>query len=108
MFADIDVDLNYAPQLQQLDNYEKRSLYFNVEQFNNFCCEGLDLKVIHFNIRSLGCNMEDLCALLSQLRWNFDAICITESWLSDHTEPLCSIHGYQSFIATRRFAWREY
>ena len=100
-FANIDVDLNHVPELQRYNDYANSIQYFDVDRFNSMNNNNLDLKILHLNIRSLGSNMQDLCALLSMLSCRFDAICITESWLNDHTEPLYGIPGYRAYHSLR-------
>ena len=106
IFADIDMDHNHVPELHQLNNYLNNTQYFSIDSFNEMLVDGVDLKVLHLNIRSLCSNMEDLCALLSLLNCKFDAICITESWLDDYTEPLYSLPGYQVFHSLRPVGMR--
>ena len=100
-FDDIDIDLNHVPELQQYNNFVNTVQYFDAEEFNSLCVDDNDLKVLHLNIRSLGSNMEDLCALLSSLNCRFDIIGITESWLCDFTESLYSIPGYSTYHSLR-------
>ena len=95
VFDDIDVDLNLSPELQQL-NYNNSSQYFDVDGFNLLIINDNDLRILHLNIHSLWSNMEDLCALLTLVKVKLD-ICITESWLSDHAEPLYSIPGDHAY-----------
>ena len=106
VFDDIDVDLNLNPELQQLNNYNNSSQYFDVDGFNTLIINDNDLRILHLNIRSLCSNMEDLCALLTLIKVKFDIICITESWLSDHTEPLYSIPGYHAYHSLRPVGMR--
>ena len=98
---DIDIDLNHVPELQQYNDYVNSTQYFKVEEFDSLCCGDVDLRVLHLNIRSLSSNMEDLCATLSIIKYRFNVIAITESWLSDHNEPLYSIPGYRAYHSLR-------
>ena len=101
IFSNIDVDLNHIPELQQQNDFNYSSQYFDEEGFNSLCIDDKDLRILHLNIRSLCSCMKDLCALLTSLKVKFDIICITESWLSDHTEPLYSLPGYNAYHSLR-------
>ena len=101
VFADIDVDLNHFPELNEYNNYNNKSQYHDIDQFKTLNVNDKDLKVLHLNIRSLCANMDELCVLLSSLNCNFDVICITECWLNDSIEPLYSILGYTAIHSLR-------
>ena len=63
--------------------------------------DDVDLRILHLNIRSLSSSIDLFTTFLSELKYNFDIMCLTESWLSDSTIQLYHLSGYAAFHSLR-------
>ena len=84
-FNSIDADLNHFNELYPSLLLNSRNQYYNVDNFNNsFGVSGMcDLNVIHLNIRSISRNGDSFITYLSNLKRNFDIICLSETFVND-------------------------
>jgi len=57
--------------------------------------------LIHFNIRSLPKNRENLLAYLSQFHQKFTVIAISETWANEENQNLLNIPGYNKILKNR-------
>jgi len=101
LFPDLDVDMNHFNELYP-DSIEQRSEYYNSQKFNDEIEVTVsDISVVHMNVRSLSCNIDEVLALFSSLRCKFDIICFTETWLTDNNKHLFTFDGYNGFHCVR-------
>ena len=80
-------------KFQQLDNLFDQSEntiscdYYDLKDFQKIKIKQQDFSLLHLNISSLSCHINDLVNFLALLNTKFDVICITETRLS-HKNPL--------------------
>ena len=100
IFDDHDTDLNE----EFLDTYLKSTTqYYSTEKFTTDFKNLQDehtFSSIHFNARSLPKNHDSIVNLLKLLQFDFDVICLSETWLKDSGE-MYSIPNY-SFVNKNR------
>ena len=102
LFDNIDVDLQYFQELYPNLNNENTQQYFDISQFNDNYTKGDgDLNIFHINIRSLYSNLDDINSFLQLIKYKFNILCFTESWLSNATKDLVSFPGNKSFHQLR-------
>ena len=98
IFNDIDADMNHINSLFPDLRDSNSSLYYNYSEFNDVCTiSDRNLSVVHINIRSLYPKIEEVKAELSLLDFQFDVLCFTESWLTDHIKNLVSFDNYREY-----------
>lgn len=97
---DIDVDVNHFNTLYP-DFTALSSQYYDVEKFNaqNIC--EYDFKIMHLNIRSLNANYDLFHAYNNSFNITFDAMCFSESWLTDCSKNLFAFDNYCAFHSLR-------
>lgn len=54
---------------------------YNLDELEDLHSKQDNFSVLHYNIRSIGKNLEQLSAYLSQHTFKYDIIAITETWL---------------------------
>jgi exonuclease III len=72
---------------------------FDVNTLNNLQCKGI--RLLHCNIRSLRKNFNRLIELLADVNYNFDLICLSETFLYENEHSLFPIPNY-TFIGDSR------
>ena len=86
----LDPDSNFFSDVFNCDFYTENT--FNDMLQDHFCnCENLSL--IHFNIRSIGRNFENLTTLLHSINNTFSIIGVSETWLRDSSHSV-DMNGY--------------
>ena len=83
----LDINSNIDPDI----NFHLPSIiceYYDQDQFANEYTSNTDLKILHINSRSLAKNIDDIRQYINLLRDKFPIIGISESWLTDITDPL--------------------
>ena len=86
----LDPDSNFFSDVFNCDFYTENT--FNDMLQDKFCnCENLSL--IHFNIRSIGRNFENLTTLLHSINNTFSIIGVSETWLRDSSHSV-DMNGY--------------
>ena len=93
-FDAIDVDTNHFNELYTGINDIYSRQYYSTDEFHSINKKESDLKILHFNIRSLSRHFDELFVLLKVMESEFDVLCVTESWLHDSTQVLYGIPGY--------------
>ena len=94
--SDIDPDINF------LEKIKKESVYYSDELLNKTISRSNGFSIIHFNIRSLNANFKALESYLSQLKFKFDVIAISETWISKNTVTnIFNIDGYDFTYVSR-------
>lgn len=63
-----------------------------------------NLQIVNVNIRSCSKNLDSLLALLLQKKVDFDILVLTETHLTDDTDPLYDIDGYHH-VSLHRTRW---
>ena len=101
IFEDIDADLHHFDEYYPGMNNVRRKQYYDIETFNLLSTDLSDLKILHLNIRSLKSNDDYFSAFLSELKCNFDVICLTESWLTEDTKQLYNFPGFTAYHSLR-------
>ena len=78
--------------------------YYDIDSFNNKFAKTNNSKfsVISFNIRSFYKNSDEFIGFLSNLKFKFHIIILTETWLSDKNIELCNISGYTGIHCVRK------
>ena len=78
--------------------------YYDIDYFNNKFAKtnNSKLSVISFNIRSFYKNSDEFIGFLSNLKFKFHIIILTETWLSDKNIELCNISGYTGIHCVRK------
>ena len=72
--------------------------YYTEESFHaNFVTDNIENKfsIVHFNARSIGKNFTEITEFLNELKYTFDIIAISESWLDDKTATEFNLDGYE-------------
>ena len=82
---DIDADLNFFDSNNEnLLNVSFTDAYFDADKFNNsFQYENGSLNIIHINIRSMRKNIDNFVAFLETLKFKFQVLCFSETWLNE-------------------------
>ena len=92
---DIDVDINHFNEIYPCLAHDDQSNYYDITKFNTDCVAGeSDFTLMHWNARSLFPKIDELTTLLSSLCSKFNAICISETWISSDNKNLIHIDGY--------------
>ena len=91
-------------KFQQLNNLFDQSEntiscdYYDLKDFQEIKIKQQDFSLLHLNISSLSCHINDLVDFLALLNTKFDVICITETRLS-HKNPITTnieLPGYNT------------
>ena len=84
-------------------NIDDISKYFNVSSYNNSFPDNNDssLNVIHFNIRNLLSNKDELEAIISTMKRKPDVICLSETWLDNSDDSTIKIEGFLIYNVIR-------
>ena len=85
-----------------------KSKYYTEEEFKlKFTVNGTDTKsdnlnILHINCRSLKSNYEAICMLLYNLKFKFDIIAMSETWLSEKENlDFYNLKGYKIYKCNR-------
>ena len=87
MTSDIDPDLN-------LDIPDKSCNYYDQDGFIEHFVMSTDIKLLHFNARSLRKNVSSIKQYINLLQKDFAVIGISETWLNDMHDPRIQIPNY--------------
>lgn len=99
---DLDVDINHFNQVYPNLDGLNQSKYYDYDLFNSDCVKSsADFAVYHSNVRSLYPKYSDFLAHLSLLDCTFDALCLTETWLTPASVCMVDINNYNSFHLLR-------
>jgi len=99
---DIDVDNNHINIIYPNLNTGSESKNYTSNEFNELNINSKnDLKILNWNIRSLSAHFDELLAFLGCIKYEFDVISITESWLNEANQHLFKIDGYEAFHSLR-------
>ena len=102
VFNDLDADLNHVNALYPDFNNSASSLYYNFSKLNSvFSDRNLCFSIIHFNIRSLFPKLDEIRTELSNLIFQFDLLCFTESWMSESLRDLVVFEKYNAYRNVR-------
>jgi hypothetical protein len=84
---DANPDLNLSNELIFTYPDMCNSQYYNELEFNSIdkCSLSSQLSLLHLNARSLPCNNDRLLLFLNSLKFKFQIIAVTETWLSPET-----------------------
>ena len=100
--AKLDTDVNFFQSISSLN-----TKYFNTEDTKTFVNNNISsnsLSVLHINIRSMQENFEKFQEFFKTLKFNFSAVCISETWcdsLDSTKNSNYRLYGYKSFHQTR-------
>lgn len=77
--------------------------YFELDSYNSSFSTGDDssLNIIHFNIRNLVSNRDELEVCLSQLKRKPDVIALSETWLDKYNKSTINFQGYICYNVVR-------
>ena len=100
---EFDVGMSTIGEMYDHLNFEDISKYYDIEQYNTSFRNNIDnlLSVLHFNIRSLGKNGNEMTAFLQTLTKQPEVIALSESFLDSNSIDEISINGYQGFHSIR-------
>ena len=76
-------------------------LDLNIESLNKIKKKDDKLSVLNFNIGSLPKKYDGFLVLLGQLKFKFDIIVLTETWLKESNKDSFKLPGYESVHITR-------
>ena len=85
---EIDIDSNHFDTIYPNLLENRANQYFNTSQFNQSYNEwngagDENFSLVHANIRSLSANGDEFAVYMETLDVRFNAICFSETWLSD-------------------------
>ena len=92
-----DSDHDFSFELDNLgiiSNYKNPNDFFSEKSVSNF-------SFLNYNIRSLPAKYDEFNNFLSNKNCNFEAILLTESWISDQNSPFLEFKNYNSFHVHR-------
>lgn len=108
LFPDNDDDSEDIGRLRINDifsnsNNDEISKYFDISTYNDSFSDSSasSLSVVHFNIRNLTRNMNELESVISMLKRTPDCICLSETWLDSSSEPYIKLDGYVCYNVLR-------
>ena len=76
--AELDPDVNFFQNISSLDTQ-----YFNIDDAKAFVNNNISsdsFSVLHINIRSMQKNFEKFQEFFKTLKFNFSAVCLSETW----------------------------
>lgn len=91
---DIDPDVNFYK------DWNSGSKYYTENQFNELSLNGFS--IIHFNSRSLYANFDHIKENVQSLKYSFQVIAITETWLTNEKGSNFILGGYNLFSVIRK------
>jgi hypothetical protein len=101
---DADPDLQYFNELSHLNSLNKCDYYLEDSFIKKCCIDDTDndsLSIIHFNARSLPKNMNQWSVYLNSLKFKFNIIGVSETWLNNDNAHLYTFDGYIHYNLTR-------
>ena len=108
LFPDSDDDSEDIGRLRINDifnntNNDEISRYFDLNLYNESFPDNdaSTLNVIHFNIRNLSTNKDELETIISMMKRTPDVICLSETWLDSTSESLIKLDGYIGYNVIR-------
>ena len=102
LFADQDDDEDLGMitinEMYDHANFNEISKYYDLGSYNEiFPSENDDiLSVVHLNIRNVCSNLNELEAILNQMKHPPDVIAMSETWLNATTQLNTHVAGYTS------------
>lgn len=97
-YDDIDADLNHINSVYPNYDQFNSSHYYSYDNINSaYNNNRISFSVAHFNICFLYPKIDEILAELSSLKFSFDVMIFTESWLTVHTVNLVSFDHYNMF-----------
>ena len=98
----IDPDINYLNELYPNADSIASTEYYEINALGELMFPSKeDLSVFHVNIRSLVPKLDEINILLQSLTFEYDVICITESWLTSGKIGLVDIPNYNALHTIR-------
>ena len=98
----LDWDLGIDPDVNFLNETKLQCGYYTNEEFNVRYNSIKGLLIIHFNARSLKCNVESISNFLDTLDVVADVIAVSETWLRPHDDIHdVSMSGYNMYNTYR-------
>ena len=111
LFPDYDDDNSNSDDIGHLRiseifndvDFNDISKYYDIKSFNNSfpVNDQSSLSVIHFNIRNLRTNMDELEANISLMKRDPDVIALSETWLDLPDDTVTHLNGYKSYHVIR-------
>ena len=100
---DFDAGMSTIGLMYDHLNFDEISKYFDLSQYNISFPTDNDkiLSIIHFNIRSLSKNEDEMIAFLKCLNKQPDILVLTESFLDSNTNNTIHLDGYKAFHVIR-------
>lgn len=93
ILSKIDPDLNMLCHVN--DIIQHSSKYYDNKSFGStFTNVNTPFSILNANIRGMSTNLDDFKTLLSDLKFSFPIIGITENWLKPHNVDIFHIKGY--------------
>ena len=94
----LSMHYNHTTKCKHYDDF--RQININLKHYYDKNSSG-NFSLIHFNIRSLLNKTDDLADFVGDFQPSFDAIAISETWMTDESTHLINIPSY-SFIGVHR------
>ena len=79
------------------------SKYYSIDDYNRSLATNPHniLSIMHFNIRSLHKNIDNLKVALESLNCSPDVVCLSETWLTELNQHSYILDGYIAYHVTR-------
>ena len=90
-----DFDTNIDPDRNFFNDISKSCRYYSEDNFHPDFCNRNGFSIVHFNAKSINKNFSETVHFLNELKYTFDLIAISESWLDDSKIRDFNIEGYE-------------
>ena len=97
--SDIDPDLQYFSEFNDLVESGEQSNYHSPEEYNSLCSNNLPLKILSYNIRSFRANADSFFTIFNDHSLP-DILVLTETWFSNEFKS--EIPSYQGYHTIRQ------
>ena len=101
LFPDCDDDFDNIGRIRINEIFSNMDVneipkYFDLKSYNSTSSdnEPSTFRVIHFNIRNLLINKDELESLLSMMKHTPDVICLSETWLDSASDSNVKLDGF--------------
>ena len=90
-----DSEVNIDPENNFVNTMGTSCDYYGEEDFTHSCCNMIGRSILHLNARSLVKNIDSIKQMLTNIKFEFDVIAISESWLDENNKNDVNLDGYE-------------
>ena len=90
-----DFEVNIDPENNFVNTMGTSCDYYGEEDCTHSCCNMIGLSILHLNARSLVKNIDSIKQMLTNIKFEFDVIAISESWLDENNKNDVNLDGYE-------------